>query len=153
MCSRAERAAWVRGRKRPGSSRSVPGRAARHSAASSRLRSTKNGIQPGDMIAMTAPTGGIASGQGFVVGSLFGVAAKAAAEGEGVEVATRGVYVLPKEPTAVIALGDRVSWDDAAKQIKLPAVGLYPVGIATEAAVNGAAVVRVRLDGVATAAA
>lgn len=53
----------------------------------------------------------------------------------------------------MIALGDRVSWDDAAKQIKPAAVGLYPVGIATEAVGSGVTTVKVRLDGVATAAA
>jgi hypothetical protein len=46
-----------------------------------------------------------------------------------------------------------MSRDATAKQIKLPAVGLYPVGIATEAAGSGAATVKVRLDGVATVAA
>jgi len=88
-----------------------------------------------------------------VVGSLFGVAALTAAEGDPVEIATTGVYELPKDPTAVIAVGDRVAWDDAAKQIKLPAVGLYPVGVATEAAGSGMATVKVRLDGIATQAA
>lgn len=113
----------------------------------------KTFIQNGNMITVTAPTGGIASGAGIIVGSLFGVAAFTAAEGESVEIATTGVYELPKDPTAMIALGDRVSWDGTAKQIKLPAVGLYPVGIATEAAGSGVATVKVRLDGIATAAA
>ncbi len=113
----------------------------------------KTFIQNGTMITVTAPAGGIASGAGFIVGSLFGVAAVTAAEGESVEIATTGVYELPKDPTAVIALGDRVSWDDAAKQIKPPAVGLYPVGIAIEAAGSGVATLKVRLDGIATQAA
>ena len=55
--------------------------------------------------------------------------------------------------TAVIALGDHMSWDDTAKQIKLPAVGVYLVGIATEAAGSGATTVKVRLNGIATRAA
>lgn len=113
----------------------------------------KTFIQNGAMITVTAPAGGIASGAGIVVGSLFGVAAVTAAEGDPVEIATTGVYELSKDPAAVIALGDRVAWDDAAKQIKLPTVGLYPVGIATEAAGNGTGTVKVRLDGVATQAA
>lgn len=112
----------------------------------------KKFIQTGDIITVTAPVGGVQSGDGLLIGSLFGIAAVTATEGESVEIATRGVYALPKDPAAVIAVGDRVAWDDAAKQIKPPAVGLYPVGIATEAAGNGVATVRVRLDGVATAA-
>ncbi|MBM3518161.1 MAG: DUF2190 family protein [Alphaproteobacteria bacterium] len=113
----------------------------------------KNFIQNGNMILVTAPVGGIASGQRILVGSLFGVAAKAAAEGGSVEIATVGVYELPKAPATMIALGDRVSWDDAAKQIKPTAVGLYPVGIATEAAGSGTTTVKVRLDGITTQAA
>ncbi len=113
----------------------------------------KTFIQNGDVITVTAPAGGIASGTGVLVGSLFGVAAFTAAEGEAVEIATTGVYELPKDPTAVIAVGDGVAWDDAAKQIKLPAVGLYLVDIATEAVGSGSVMVKVRLEGVATAAA
>jgi predicted RecA/RadA family phage recombinase len=113
----------------------------------------KNFIQNGDMVSVTAPAGGIASGQGVLVGSLFGVAAKTAAEGESVEIATTGVYELPKAPATVIAQGARVAWDDAAKQVVLPGAGLYPIGVAVLAAGNGPAVARVRLDGVATVAA
>ncbi len=112
----------------------------------------KTFIQNGDVITVTAPAGGIASGDGVIVGSLFGIAAFTVAEGEAVEIATQGVYVLPKEPTAVIAVGAQVAWDASAKQIDLPDTGLYPVGIATEAAGNGVTTVRVRLDGVATEA-
>jgi hypothetical protein len=54
-----------------------------------------------------------------IVGSLFGVAAFTAAEDEAVEIATRGVYVLPKNPTAVITQGARVAWDATEKRIDL----------------------------------
>jgi predicted RecA/RadA family phage recombinase len=113
----------------------------------------KNFIQRGDMITVTAPAGGVTSGQGVLVGNLFGVAAKNAAEGESVEIAAVGVYELPKLASAVIAAGARVAWDDAVKQVVLPGTGKVPIGIATSAAGNGVATVRVRLDGIATAAA
>ena len=113
----------------------------------------KNFIQRGDMITVTAPTGGVTSGQGLLVGNLFGVAAKTAAEGESVEIATVGVYELPKLVSAVIAAGVRVAWDNTAKQVVLPATGMVPIGVATVAAGNGVATVRVRFDGVATEAA
>lgn len=93
------------------------------------------------------------SGQGVLVGNLFGVAASTAAEGESVEIATVGVYELPKLASAVIAAGARVAWDGIAKQIVLPGTGMVPIGIATVAAGNGVTTVRVRLDGVATQAA
>jgi predicted RecA/RadA family phage recombinase len=101
----------------------------------------------------TAPAGGVTSGQGVLVGNLFGVAAKTVVEGESVEIATVGVYELPKLASAVIAAGARVAWDNTAKQVVLPGTGMVPIGIATLAAGNGVATVRVRLDGVATQAA
>lgn len=113
----------------------------------------KNYIQNGDVVTVTAPNGGVVSGLGMIVGGLFGIAATTVPEGSTVEIATTGVYDLPKAPATVFALGDRVGWDDTAKAIAPPAAGLYPVGIAITAAGNGAVTVRVRLDGVATTAA
>lgn len=113
----------------------------------------KNFIQRGDMITVAAPTGGLTSGQGVVVGNLFGVAATTAAEGDSIEIATVGVFELPKLVSAVITAGARVAWDDTAKQVVLPGTGMLPIGIAVLAAGNGATIARVELDGVATEAA
>jgi len=113
----------------------------------------KNYIQEGRMITVAAPAGGVNSGDGVAVGALFGVATKTAAAGETVTLATTGVLDLPKLASAIIAAGDAVAWDDTAKQVNAPATGRYPIGIAIEAAGNGATIVRVRLDGIATAAA
>ena len=112
----------------------------------------KNFIQNGAMITVPAPAGGSASGQGMIVGGLFGIAATTAQEGTSLEIATTGVYDLPKAPATVFALGDRVAWDDTAKVIAPPATGLYPVGVAVIAAGNGATTVRIRLDGTSTVA-
>lgn len=113
----------------------------------------KNYIQNGHVITAAAPTGGIASGEGLIVGSIFGVAAYSAADGEPVELATTGVYKLPKATAAVLTVGARVAWDNTAKNINVPGAGRFPVGVATEAAGNGISSVAVRLDGVGTAAA
>lgn len=113
----------------------------------------KNYIQEGRMITVAAPAGGVASGDGVVIGALFGIASKTAAEGETVTIATTGVFDLPKLASAVIAAGDKISWDDTAKQVNVPGPGRFPIGIAIEAAGNGVTTARVRLDGVATAAA
>ena len=113
----------------------------------------KTFIQPGNVISVTAPAGGVTANHGLLVGSLFGIAAYDALEGEYTEIATAGVFNLNKDAATVINQGDRVAWDDTAKEIALPGAGLYPVGIATLAAGDGATTVRVRLDGVATKAA
>lgn len=113
----------------------------------------KNFIQNGDVITATAPTGGITSGQGMVMGALFGVAATTAAEGEAVNIATRGVYELAKRTTATFTAGTVVSYDLPNRRCDAPGSGFYPIGVATEARGNGATTVPVRLNGTATAAA
>lgn len=113
----------------------------------------KNFIQNGHVITVLTPAGGIASGEGMIIGNIFGVAAYSAAVGDPVELATTGVYQLPKATAAVLTVGARVAWDNTAKNINVPGTGRFPVGIATEAAGNGTTSVTVRLDGVGTAAA
>jgi predicted RecA/RadA family phage recombinase len=51
----------------------------------------KNCVQPGNTITLTAPYA-VASGDGLLVGSIFGIAAGAAALGEPVETALTGVF-------------------------------------------------------------
>ena len=113
----------------------------------------QNYIQNGHVITVTTPAGGITSGEGLIVGSIFGVAAYSAAEGDMLELVTTGVYKLPKATAAVLTVGARVAWDNTAKNINVPGAGRFPVGVATEAAGNGVTGVAVRLDGVATVAA
>jgi predicted RecA/RadA family phage recombinase len=112
----------------------------------------KTYIQNGHVITVPTPAGGIASGEGMIVGNIFGVAAYSAVEGDPLELATTGVYKLPKATAAVLTVGARVAWDNTAKNINLPSAGRFPVGIATEAAGNGITSIAVRLDGVGTAA-
>lgn len=107
----------------------------------------KNFVQNGHMIAVPAPTGGIESGAGIIIGNLFGIAAMDAAEGKDVEIATTGVFDLPKAPAAVFTLGQLASWDATNNQVVAPATGMYPIGIVTQAAANGSTMARVRLDG------
>lgn len=113
----------------------------------------KNYIQSGHIVRVTTPAGGIASGDALIVGSIFGIAAYSAAESDPVELATMGIYQLPKASAAVLAVGTRVAWDNTAKEVNTPAAGRFPIGVAVEAAGSGVTTVAVRLDGVATAAA
>ena len=113
----------------------------------------KTYIQNGHVITVPTPAGGVASGDALIVGSIFGVAAYSATEGDPLELSTTGVYQLPKASAEVLAVGARVAWDNTAKEVSTPGAGRFPIGIATEAAGNGVTSVAVRLDGVATAAA
>lgn len=110
----------------------------------------RNFIQQGDIITVIAPVA-LSSGQGVLIGNLFGVATKAASVGSGLELATQGVFTLPKAANIALDACARVSWDAANNQIVAPAAGMAPVGVAILAAANGTTSVRVRLDGVSTA--
>ena len=112
----------------------------------------KTFIQDGNIITVTAPIN-VTSGTGILVGSIFGIAAVDAVAGDAVEIGTVGVYELPKLSTAVFAPGDPVSWNANTGKVVVPATGMVPIGVATEAASNGTATVKVRLDGIATVAA
>ncbi len=113
----------------------------------------QNYILNGHLVRVTAPAGGIASGDALIVGNIFGIAAYSSAEGDPVELSTTGVFQLSKASAAALAVGARVAWDSPAKEVTTLAAGRFPIGVAVEAAGNSVTSVAVRLDGVATAAA
>ena len=71
----------------------------------------KNHIQPGRVLTVPAPTGGVLSGAPVVIGSLFGVAQHDAAEGADVEILTEEVVELTKAAPLAIGIGDRLFWN------------------------------------------
>jgi predicted RecA/RadA family phage recombinase len=111
---------------------------------------TKNYVQPGNVITLAAPAA-LKSGEGFVVGNTFAVAATDAGSGADVEGHVVGVWELDKATGAGIDQGDRVWWDVSAGECVASAgTGNCPIGTCTETAGTNATGVRVRLDGVAT---
>ena len=56
----------------------------------------KTYIQPGHTITVAAPTGGVLSDQGVLIGTLFGIAQYDAVEGADVEILTEGVIEIGK---------------------------------------------------------
>lgn len=105
----------------------------------------QNYVQAGQHVTLTAPAA-LASGAGVLVGGLFGVALTSAASGASVEVATYGVYDLPKA-TGAVSQGARLYWDNVAKVVTTTASGNSLIGAAIVAALSGDATVRVRLNG------
>jgi predicted RecA/RadA family phage recombinase len=108
----------------------------------------KNYVQPGNTITLTAPYA-VASGDGLLVGSIFGVAAGTAALGEAVEAALVGVYDLKKVASQAWAAGDKIYWDNTAKNTTKTTTSNTLIGVATEAVAGGATdlIGRVRLNG------
>ena len=107
----------------------------------------RNFIQPGDSLAVAVPyAGGVVSGDGVLVGALFGVAAVDGAQNAVIEAQTQGVFDLTKEPALAITAGARVFWDNANRRVTTTATGNFCVGIATQAAASGDATARVWLS-------
>ncbi len=104
-------------------------------------------IQPGNIITVTAPVGGVSSGDGVLIGSLFGVATYDAAEGESLEIQMTGVMSLPKLSTDNVAVGDPLYWDATNGQLTVTATDNKLVGVAVFAAGSGATSVEIRMNG------
>jgi predicted RecA/RadA family phage recombinase len=108
----------------------------------------KTYIQPGNTITVAAPYA-VASGEGLLVGALFGIAAGAASLGETVEAALVGVYELKKIGSQAWSVGDRIYWDNTARQATKVTTSNTLIGVATENMAGGAGDVigKVRLNG------
>jgi predicted RecA/RadA family phage recombinase len=102
----------------------------------------KNFIQPGDVITVTAPTGGISSGDGIVIGNLFGICSTDADQTEVVELSLTGVLgVLGQSPDRRW----REGLDGCQGQERYGCRAL-PDGTAVKAAGTSDTMVRVRFD-------
>jgi len=108
----------------------------------------KNYVQPGNTLTLTAPYD-VASGDGLLVGSIFGVAAGDAESGATVEAALTGVFDLTKVGSQAWTVGAKVYWDDTNKCCTTVATDNTLIGVAVEAVAGGAGdtIGRVRLNG------
>jgi predicted RecA/RadA family phage recombinase len=108
----------------------------------------KNFVQPGRQLTLVAPTGGVTTGIGVLIGVTFAVALQTVAAGGNFDGATSGVWDLAKLNTEVWAAGDKIYWDNAnARATNAPASGVRLIGYATLAAANPSTTGRVRLSG------
>lgn len=80
----------------------------------------------GATVTVTAPAT-VTSGQGVLVGDLFGAALRDAASGALVDIQVRGVVQLPKA-SGTINEGVRVFWDNSAGRITTTATSNRVVG-------------------------
>lgn len=113
----------------------------------------KNFNQPGNIMPFTA-TAAIQSGAVVVVGNVLGVSTRALASGEAGELATVGVFTVPKVSGAVIAAGESLTYDVSAgafdDNLATPATGdVTGAGAyAFESAGAGVETLRVKFTGV-----
>jgi predicted RecA/RadA family phage recombinase len=70
----------------------------------------KNFISSGDIVTIPAPAA-VSSGDGVLVGTLFGVAVTDADSGANVAIKTTGVFTLPKTSAQAWTVGAAIYWD------------------------------------------
>ena len=100
----------------------------------------------GDRTELTSPYA-VTSGQGMLVGTLFGVALSSVAISTPVAVAHVGIWDITKEPSLAISAGARVFWDNANRRVTTTTTSNVCIGHATVAALAADTTVRVRLAG------
>lgn len=109
----------------------------------------KNHVQPGKVLEFTAPSGGVVSGQGYVIGNTFGVSLVDAAVGELFRMSVDECWELAAASADAWAEGALLYWDDSSKELSDQATsGFFLVGVALGAKVATEVLAKVRLNAV-----
>lgn len=108
----------------------------------------RNFVQPGGIVTLTIPAGGLGSGDAYLAGALFGVAMTGGTEGNEDEFAMTGVFDLPKKGGDTPSIGAKLYWDSTNKHLTTTASGNTYVGVTLAAAGGADTIVRIRLNGV-----
>ena len=103
-----------------------------------------NFVQEGDVLTLS-PGADVASGVGYLFGTLFGVATGAVLSGQPGQFITEGVVTIGKTSALAIAVGDRVFWAPTGKAANKTTTAQHGEGAAVEAAVNPSATVKIKL--------
>lgn len=108
-----------------------------------------NFVQEGEVLELTAPSGGVVSGTAYLIGSLLVVAAADVAQTLPFSGKTTGVFTLPKATGEAWTEGAKLYWDNSAKKLTTTSSGNTLVGVAAAAAGSADTTGDARLDGVA----
>ena len=116
----------------------------------------ENYIKPGEVNTFTAPTGGVVSGEAYMIGSLLVVATATVAQTLPFEGIAKGVVRVRKLDDEEWTEGEKVYFDANASpdpvfttEVGSPALPLVGVAVEDIAASPAVATGKVRLDGVA----
>lgn len=101
----------------------------------------KTFVASGASYALTMPYDRV-SGQGVLVGSIFGVVAETALSGAVAEVWTTGIFDVTKQGSLAISAGARLFWDNTNRYLTTVQNGNVPVGVAVVAAGSSDTTVR-----------
>lgn len=94
-----------------------------------------NYLQPGNIIEVTAPAGGVVSGAPVVINQMIGIAATTEDASDPVSIQITGVFTVNKVSAQAWAEGEPIYWDAANSLFTTVEGGLF-AGLATAAAAN-----------------
>jgi predicted RecA/RadA family phage recombinase len=103
----------------------------------------RNFVQPGRVVTIIAPTGGVTAGAVVIVGAIVGIASTTQPAGAEVEVATEGVFDLAKVTADALPAGAVAKVVTSSGLIGV--AGTASIGWVLLTAAAGTSVVRVRL--------
>lgn len=107
-----------------------------------------NYLQPGSILTLTAPSGGVVAGTPILIGGLLVIPTVTAAATVSFAGGTVGVWTITKTANETWTEGQAIFWDAAnSKASNDPAVGILPIGSAAAAAASADAGGAVRLTG------
>jgi predicted RecA/RadA family phage recombinase len=109
----------------------------------------KTYAQPGEVLALTAPSGGVTSGTPVLIGSLVVIPLVTAAETVMFSALVAGVATVPKATGTAWTEGAKLYWDVADGEFNTSSSGNTLAGVAATAAASAAATGQIRLDGAA----
>jgi predicted RecA/RadA family phage recombinase len=107
----------------------------------------KNQVSVGDAVDIASAPYTLTSGQGCLVGSLFGIAAYGASSANPATLWTKGVFSMAKTSAQAWTVGALIYWDDTNKVATTVSTSNKLIGVATAAAANPSSVGSVRLNG------
>jgi len=108
-----------------------------------------NYVEPGEIVELTAPSGGVVSGTAYLIGSLVVVATVTVAATLKFSALVTGVADLAKVSAQAWTEGAKIYWDNSAKLFTTTSGGNTLAGVAAAVADNPSSTGQVRLDGVA----
>lgn len=106
----------------------------------------KNFIQPGEVVEFAAPYAR-ESGEGALIGAIFGVAVTKLANAERGNFRIRGVVNLKKTSAQAWTEGALIYWDNTNKECTTTSTGNTRIGVAAAAAANPSSTGDVLLNG------
>lgn len=100
----------------------------------------------GNVITVTAPTGGATEGAIYRGADMAGVYLTTKSAGASVAVALEGEFVLAKTAGVALSVGEKLYATTAPAVTSATGASNLPIGICTLAAATGASTARVKLD-------